>query len=1009
MPNAYYVWIERLHKVAITSDVWFDETLMPWRPPGDRRVAPPPPHHAQSDDQPPGLPDAEPPPSGTPNTTEGLTAAYDSATRKEPVSARGSTTVLLMFSGPKNRPDGLATFLNQMGYSTVLLDNDPSTGGGAREDILDDQVYADLLARAKNGEFLCIIAAPPCSTFSIARFIQPKNGSKGAKQVRSRSHIAGLPGLGPVAQRQVQEANAIVNRTVAIILAAHLTGTEYIIENPSDRGDPSDADVYLHSDHGPVWLMPAVIALARTTGGKTATFPMCAFDSPWQKFTSLLYSPGFTSWVSPLTRLRCLHHRHDAPAGGEVDGDGNWVSSKAAAYPASFNLYLAKSVASLVDHALSPHDVPASEDGRGAKPADDADPRTVEDKQPVPRAIPTDSSPVKRLDFEAVEHEKVATPAEPPIVTAPMGAKGGKPPRQPKVYARGAGRQATRSTAPTLAPGLALLCLSGPWREVTPALLAAPGADDPRSRKEAMARDQAGWTASEDAELENHRANGSWEWMDRTEFEKTGRKLVKTVWVYKVKRNGKLKSRLCVQGCSQIPGVDYDQTHCGTMRSSTLRLLASTATQLNLRMRRWDFVAAYLQGELLEGEVVYCHAPPGHPRIGADGREQVLKVLKPIYGMAQAGRRWQRTLYPWMSAWGKENKVAFERSFADSNVFIRRGTVNTPRGPREETLIVGVYVDDCFVLYSHNDEFSLYHKFVTDLQARWQVDDEGEVSDLLGVEITHHADAGVVELTQTAYIEKLAAKWFPNGVPATTQSNKTPADALLPQLVADALVLDDARDPEAIRAYQSLVGALLYASTNTRPDIAYAVGMLCRAMVKPTPELQSAALRVLGYLYRTKHLGLRYRADSQPARGYSDSDWAVKHSTSGFVFMYNSAAVNWGSKKQASVALSSCEAEIMAASLAASEAVHLRGFLQELGLAGDEPMELGVDNTAARDISYNPERHQTVKHIERRHFFIRECVENLKLTVPYVNTVDNLADFFVFPHARSHECRGGIT
>ena len=119
--------------------------------------------------------------------------------------------------------------------------------------------------------------------------------------------------------------------------------------------------------------------------------------------------------------------------------------------------------------------------------------------------------------------------------------------------------------------------------------------------------------------------------------------------------------------------------------------------------------------------------------------------------------------------------------------------------------------------------------------------------------------------------------------------------------------------------------------------------MLCRAMVKPTPELQSAALRVLGYLYRTKHLGLRYRADSQPARGYSDSDWAVKHSTSGFVFMYNSAAVNWGSKKQASVALSSCEAEIMAASLAASVAPSLAASCpctnsgdQELKVSGQE-------------------------------------------------------------------------
>ena len=93
-----------------------------------------------------------------------------------------------------------------------------------------------------------------------------------------------------------------------------------------------------------------------------------------------------------------------------------------------------------------------------------------------------------------------------------------------------------------------------------------------------------------------------------------------------------------------------------------------------------------------------------------------------------------------------------------------------------------------------------------------------------------------------------------------------------------------------------------------------------------------------------------------------------------------------GSKKQPSVALSSCEAEIMAASVAASEAVHLKGFLTELGLHGDEPVSLGVDNTGARDIAYNPEHHQKVKHIARRHFFVRECVENGEIVVPYVNT-----------------------
>ena len=107
--------------------------------------------------------------------------------------------------------------------------------------------------------------------------------------------------------------------------------------------------------------------------------------------------------------------------------------------------------------------------------------------------------------------------------------------------------------------------------------------------------------------------------------------------------------------------------------------------------------------------------------------------------------------------------------------------------------------------------------------------------------------------------------------------------------------------------------------------------------------------------------------------------------------------VSWGSKKQTSVALSSCEAEIMAASEAAKEAIFLSKFLNELGHGSTEPLEMGMDNQAAIAISYNPELHSRTKHIDRRHFFVRECVENMQLRVPYVNTVDNLADFFTKP------------
>ena len=87
----------------------------------------------------------------------------------------------------------------------------------------------------------------------------------------------------------------------------------------------------------------------------------------------------------------------------------------------------------------------------------------------------------------------------------------------------------------------------------------------------------------------------------------------------------------------------------------------------------------------------------------------------------------------------------------------------------------------------------------------------------------------------------------------------------------------------------------------------------------------------------------------------------------------------------------------MAASESAKEAVHLDGVLSELGFPADAPVEMAVDNTGARDLAYNPEHHAKMKHVERRHFFVREMVEDMRIRVPFVSTVDNLADFFTKP------------
>ena len=109
------------------------------------------------------------------------------------------------------------------------------------------------------------------------------------------------------------------------------------------------------------------------------------------------------------------------------------------------------------------------------------------------------------------------------------------------------------------------------------------------------------------------------------------------------------------------------------------------------------------------------------------------------------------------------------------------------------------------------------------------------------------------------------------------------------------------------------------------------------------------------------------------------------------------AALTWGSRKQQSIALSTCEAEIIALSEATKDVVYLRKLLTGFGCAEPGPSSLSTDSQSARDVSYNPEHHDRMKHVARRHFFVRDMVESLEIEVPFVRTLDNIADFFTKP------------
>ena len=182
-----------------------------------------------------------------------------------------------------------------------------------------------------------------------------------------------------------------------------------------------------------------------------------------------------------------------------------------------------------------------------------------------------------------------------------------------------------------------------------------------------------------------------------------------------------------------------------------------------------------------------------------------------------------------------------------------------------------------------------------------------------------------------------------------------------------------------------------------RGYIAFPVHQLCKCLHKPTPELLRETDHVLSYLARTASFGLTYTREHARLAGYSDASWETASSTSGWVVLWQSAALSWGSRKQKSIALSTCEAEIIALSEAAKDVVYLRKLVKGLNAPEPGPTHLSTDSKSARDVSYNPEHHDRMKHVERRHFFVRDMVESFELEVPFVRTDDNLADFFTKP------------
>jgi len=335
-------------------------------------------------------------------------------------------------------------------------------------------------------------------------------------------------------------------------------------------------------------------------------------------------------------------------------------------------------------------------------------------------------------------------------------------------------------------------------------------------------------------------------------------------------------------------------------------------------------------------------------------------------------------------------KFGFIRAFADDCLYIKRHEGNI-------TLLILVYVDDIAITGPDGYHIISFKLF---LGKDFEITDLGELKHMLGVLVTRDRSRRLIYLNQSAYIQRTITRF---GL-----KNSTPVS--IPLAVKHDLTLSQSPTTEAEKCafedyagdthYLLLVGSLLFA-TQTRPDIQFAVGLVAQFSNNPGIAHLEAEKRILCYLKSTVDynlvLGKREKGKFDLV-GWSDSNWAQDRddcrSTSGFVFDVAGSFISWSSKKQATVATSSIEAEYIASANATKEAIWLCTLLTELDFPLATATMIYADNQGCIALANNPVSHSRAKHIDIHHHFIRERIERQEIKLNYISTKDMLADVF---------------
>lgn len=489
--------------------------------------------------------------------------------------------------------------------------------------------------------------------------------------------------------------------------------------------------------------------------------------------------------------------------------------------------------------------------------------------------------------------------------------------------------------------------------------------NDPQSLDEALKSDNAEkWKESIHNEYQSLLKNNTWSLVDLP----INKKKIPCKWVFKTKtdENGSVvsyKARLVIKGYQQTKGIDYHEIYAPVVRYTSIRYLIGLAVKYGLKICQMDAVTAFLQGDV-EEEIFMCQPPL------FEHSEKVCKLNKSLYGLKQASRQWNKKLNTALI------EIGMIRSKIDPCIYYRILS-------EDDILFITVYVDDLLYFYKNEETTTIIKE---KLKQKFSMKDLGQARQCIGFRIIQNENE--ISLDQTLYIKKILSRFGMNECKPVS----TPCDPniQLKRTEKEDEILHDT-------PYQEAIGCLLYLSQGTRPDIAYIVNSLSRFNNQPTITHWTAVKRVFRYLQATKNAKLLFKRDNENITGYCDADWASdsvdRRSCTGYIFIFQGAAISWASKKQQTIALSSTEAEYMSLAYSIQEALWLKQLEESFWpeTAGTS-LCMYCDNQSAISLSGNETYHARSKHIDVRYHFLREKIACKQISVHYKKTEDMVAD-----------------